>query len=136
MKESIKVTYQTKVAVVNNALEVSNTLNHLISEGYHKDNLYVLTHDDDRTEHISEATNAKEIGILEEGPITAIANLFRSQGDELRAKLRSMGVSKEEAERLESEMDKGKVIVLAWGGKVYEENSLDSDIMYNTGPWV
>lgn len=136
MKESTKVNYQTKVAVVNNALEVSGTLNYLISEGYHKDNLYVLTHDDDRTEHISEATNANEIGILEEGPITAIANLFRSQGDELRAKLRSMGVSKEEAERLESEMDKGKVIILAWGGKVYEEDRFDSDIMYNTGPWV
>src|SRR5690554_5953795 len=104
-----QVMNQTKVTVVNNALEVDQTLKFLINEGYDKDFLYVLTHDDRRTEHISEATDAKEIGFLEEGPITAIANLFRSKGDELRAKLRSMGVSKEEAEHLEEQLDRGKV---------------------------
>lgn len=113
------MTEHTKVYTVNNILETRNKIAELEHQGYPKEKIFVLTHDKKRTEHISENTDANEIGIAEEGIITATANLFRSNGDELRAKLRSVGVSKEHAEQLESEMDKGKIVVLTWSGTIY-----------------
>src|SRR5690554_2505676 len=109
----------TKVTTVNNVLEARREIQHLIADGYSKENLYLLAHDKKRTVHLVEHTDANPIGITEEGPITAIANLFRSRGDELRAKLRSMGVEEEQAKLLEAEMDRGIIVILAWDGKVY-----------------
>jgi hypothetical protein len=136
MWESTQVVNHTKVSVVNNIEEVHQTLKFLIDEGYQKGNLFVITHEDSSTERISDVTEANEIGVMEEGPITAIANLFRSKGDQLRAKLRSMGVSSEEAERLESEMDNSKVIILAWGGEIFDNENYDSTIKYHYEPWL
>jgi hypothetical protein len=59
-----------------------------------------------------------------------IANFFRSNGDELRAKLRAMGVSKEHAEQLEALMDKGKIIILTWSGTTYDGEKFDRKIAY------
>lgn len=120
----------TKVTTVNNILEARNEIQRLIDEGYLKGSLYVLAHDSERTDRLVEHTKASPIGIIEEGVITAIANLFRSRGDELRAKLRSMGVSKEQAELLEAEMDLGKIVILAWGGKMYADDEYDPNISY------
>jgi hypothetical protein len=120
----------TKLTTVNNILEARNEIQQLIDEGYHKSSLYVVAHDRERTDRLVENTEASPIGIVEEGVITAIANLFRSRGDELRAKLRSMGVSKEQAEMLEVEMDHGKIVILAWGGKMYADEEYDPDISY------
>jgi hypothetical protein len=124
------MTEHTKVYTLNNILETRNKIEELERQGYGKEKLFVLTHDKKRTEHISEHTDANEIGIIEEGLITATANLFRSTGDELRAKLRSMGVSKEHAEQLEVEMDKGKVILLVWSGTTYDSDNFDPNIGY------
>jgi hypothetical protein len=124
------MTEQTKVYTVNNILETRNKIEELERQGYAKEKIFVLTHDKKRTEHISEHTDASEIGIAEEGIITATANLFRSTGDELRAKLRSVGVSKEHAEQLEIEMDKGKIIVLTWSGTIYDNDNFDPNIGY------
>jgi hypothetical protein len=135
MKHPSYVIDQTKVLTVNNALEVREKLEELMNEGYAKGNLFVITHDDRRTDNISEHTDAEKIGILEEGPITAIANLFRSRGDELRAKLRSVGISKEHAEQLERELDKGLVVIVAWGGTLFDNNDYDRQITYYW-PWV
>jgi hypothetical protein len=124
------MTEHTKVFTVNNILEARNKIAELESQGYVKEKIFVLTHDKKRTEHISDHTDANEIGIAEEGIITATANLFRSTGDELRAKLRSVGVSKEHAEQLEAEMDKGKIVVLTWSGTVYDNDNFDPNIGY------
>jgi hypothetical protein len=124
------MTEHTKVYTVNNILETRNKIEELERQGYVKDKIFVLAHDKKRTEHISEHTDANEIGIAEEGIITATANLFRSTGDELRAKLRSVGVSKEHAEQLEAEMDTGKVIVLTWSGTTYDDDNFDPNIGY------
>ncbi len=120
----------TKITTVNNILEARQEIQQLIDQGYLKDSLYVLAHDSERTDRLVEHTAANPIGIIEEGVITAVANLFRSRGDELRAKLRSMGVSKGQAEALESEMDLGKIVILAWGGKMYADDEYDPNISY------
>ena len=120
----------TKVTTVDNILEARTEIQQLIDEGYSKESLYVLAHDGERTNHLVEHTEASPIGIIEEGVITAIANLFRSRGDELRAKLRSMGVSEQQAELLEAEMDHGQIVILAWGGKMYSDDEYDPNINY------
>jgi hypothetical protein len=120
----------TKVYIVSNVREVRTKIEEIKQAGYTKENIYVLTHDKKRTEQISDHTDANEIGIAEEGFVTAVGNLFRSSGDELRAKLRSMGVSNEHAEQLEKEMDKGKIVVLAWSGTTYDDNGYDRDISF------
>lgn len=120
----------TKVTTVNNIIEAREEINKLVNEGYPKECLYVIAHSEDRAKHIADYTNTNTIGLVEEGVITAIANLFRSHGDELRAKLRSMGISKEHAEKLEAEMDRGKIVILAWDNQVYDDDQFNPLIEY------
>lgn len=117
----------TKVFTVLNEMEARQKIADLKADGYDKDQLFILTHDDKRTERLAEQAAASEIGMKEEGVFTAVANLFRSQGDELRAKLRSMGVSESYAEALEVELDRGKIVILAWRGVPYEPTDSDYD---------
>jgi hypothetical protein len=123
---------RTMVHTVNNVLEARDRITKLQQDGYPKENIFVLSHDKERTEHIVEETDANQVGLAEEGVLTAIANLFRSTGDGLRAKLTSMGVSKEHANRLEKEMDNGKIVILAWSGTTYYDDKHDDSIQYLT----
>ncbi len=122
----------TKVRIVDSITEVQNQVQIFQSEGYLNDNIFVLTHDKDRTSRIADKTDAAKIGITEEGLGTAIANIFRSTGDELRAKMRSLGISEFDAERLEAEMDRDKVLVIAWSGTEYFGEEYDPSIYYYT----
>ncbi|MBW7457647.1 general stress protein [Paenibacillus sepulcri] len=120
----------TNVHTVDNIQQAREQLERYKTRGYDKDHLYVLTHDKERNKRIAASTDADEIGVAEEGLDTAFANIFRSRGAELRAKLRSMGISKEEAERLEEEMDNDRIVVIAWGGNQYDDNDYDPNIVY------
>jgi hypothetical protein len=123
---------RTMVHTVNNVLEARDAITRLQRDGYPKENIFVLSHDKDRTEHVADETNANKVGVAEEGVLTAIGNLFRSTGDGLRAKLTSMGVSQEHANRLEKEMDNGKIVLLAWSGTTYDRDRYDDNIQYMT----
>ncbi|WP_202915283.1 general stress protein [Paenibacillus paridis] len=120
----------TKVHTVNNPVEVQEQVYKFQTEGYAKDRIYVLTHDKDRTKRIVDNTDAEKIGVAEEGLGNAIANIFRSTGDELRAKMRSLGISEQDAQRLEREMDQDKILVIAWGGKEYTGEEFDPAVYY------
>lgn len=120
----------TNVHTVNTIAEARQQIETYKSKGYDKDHLYILAHDKERTKRLAAQTDAEQIGIAEEGLDMAIANIFRSRGSELRAKLKSMGVSPEEAERLESEMDQDKIVVIAWGGVQFYEDDYDPAIIY------
>jgi len=121
---------KTKVHTVDSITEVQEQVYRFEREGYSLDHIYVLTHDKDRTSRIAENTDAAKIGIAEEGFGTTLANIFRSTGQELRSKMRSLGVSSYEADRLEAEMDRDKILVIAWGGKTYTEEDYDPAIYY------
>ncbi|MNJ57859.1 general stress protein [Paenibacillus fonticola] len=99
--------------VVQNGVQAVEAVHELRSAGYVKDHIYVLAHDPDRTGRIADTSDASEIGIKEEGVFDAIANLFRSRGDELRAKIVSLGFTETEAAFYEKELDLGKVLVIA-----------------------
>lgn len=121
----------TTVNTVSSVMEAREKINELMRFGYATDNIFVLTHDKDRTEHVAKNTNAETIGTSEEGVMTTIANWFRSTGDELRAKMRAVGVSKEHAEHLERELDQGKIVIIAWrGGRRYGDSEYDDTIRY------
>ncbi|GGG09063.1 general stress protein [Paenibacillus abyssi] len=101
------------VQVLDTGMAAINAVRDLNQRGYSQDDIYVLAHDDDHTDSLADATNANTIGMSEEGVFTSMANLFRSRGDELRAKLESIGLSEQEADQYEQELDKGKVLVIA-----------------------
>lgn len=120
----------TSVHAVDTIQEAREQLDRYILQGYSRDQLFVLAHEKDRQERVAEHANAEQIGISEEGVGTSLANIFRSRGAELRAKMRSVGISEAEAERLEREMDNDRIVVIAWGGKPYEDDDFDPNIIY------
>jgi predicted deacylase len=99
--------------LVNNGLEAFDVVNDLHRQGYTEKEIYVLAHERDRTEHLADATDANKVGLAEEGMFETIANLFRTRGDALRNKIESMGFDQHEASIYESELDNGKVLVMA-----------------------
>lgn len=124
-------TEQTKVHTVMTREEVQEQVYRFRREGYAEDRIFVLTHDKTRTKRLAERTDAEEIGIMDEGIGTAIGNIFRNTGDELRAKMRSLGIAEAEAERLEGEMDRDKIVVIAWGGREYDNDDFDRDVYFH-----
>lgn len=76
------------------------------------DDVYVLSHDDDRTERIAKKAGANTIGISEEGLGSAMGNMFKKKGDELRTKLKEIGFSQDEASDFERDLDEGKVLLI------------------------
>ena len=99
--------------VVNNGVQAVEEVKQLKTTGYAYEDIFVLAHNQDRTDRIANTANADEIGIKDEGIFNAVANLFRSRGDELRAKIESLGFTEAEAEFYEKELDLGKVLVIA-----------------------
>src|SRR5699024_4550929 len=93
-------------------MELVEEVNVQAANGISKDNLYVVSHDDDRTKRIADKVNANEIGVKEEGLKVAIENMFNKKGDELRNQLEEIGFSKDEASNLEEKLDHGKVLLI------------------------
>ncbi|SFJ83962.1 MULTISPECIES: general stress protein [Paenibacillus] len=100
------------VQIVPTAMDALHTVQELNRRGYRQENIYVLAHDSSQTKSLSDAADANEIGMKEEGMFTAMANVFKSRGDEIRSKLTSIGLSDMEAERYEEELDRGRVLVI------------------------
>ncbi|NHN29748.1 general stress protein [Paenibacillus agricola] len=103
-----------KVRLVTHEEQAISEIRAFQQEGYTLEEIYVIAHDNDTTEGFSKLMSTKTVGIYEEGITNAFANLFRSRGDQLRVKLQSLGLSKDEADFYEKELDKGKIMVMAW----------------------
>jgi hypothetical protein len=101
------------VKIVENGVQAKREIAHFMMEGFTKDEIYILAHDENRSEHLTDVLNISAIGVGEQGFFDSIANVFRSRGDELRSKLESLGLSAAAAERCEEQMDHGKVVVVA-----------------------
>lgn len=93
-------------------VELVNKIQELSQQGVPKEDLYVISHDDDRTKRVADKSNANTIGIDEVGVTTAVGNIFRKKGDELRAKFKEIGFTQMEANELESKLDQGKVLLI------------------------
>lgn len=102
-----------QVKIVENGVQAKKVIEEFINQGYTKDEVYILAHDKDRSEDLTDATATNEIGVPEQGVFGSVANVFRKRGDELRAKLESLGLSDLEAQQFEKELDQGRVVVVA-----------------------
>ncbi len=103
----------TKYSVASSVNEAQETVRQYNKEGFDRDHIYVLTHSKEGTDYVANYTGTDKIGVSEEGVLTSLANIFRSRGDELRAKMQSLDLPQIEAERLEEELDHGKIVILA-----------------------
>jgi hypothetical protein len=127
-----EITMLTQVKTVETIEEAKITAKAFLEEGYVQESLYVLAHEEQHTDVVASVTEASKIGIIEEGVFTAIANLFRSRGDELRAKMKSVGISQRDAEELEEKMDEGNIVIIATGIKLnLDDKGEDPSIVYH-----
>ncbi|EMA6342066.1 general stress protein [Bacillus cytotoxicus] len=95
-----------------NEEEVFMKVEELELQGIHQDDIYVLTHENHRTERVADDANTNTIGVKEQGLGISIINFFSQKGDELRNKMEEMGLSKEEATLYEEKLDRGKILLL------------------------
>ncbi len=102
-----------KVKLVMHEEQVIMEIRAFQREGYTLEEIYVIAHDG-TTDALSKLMSSNKVGIHEQGHTNTFTNLFRSRGDQLRVKMHSLGLSKEEADRYEQELDKGKIMVMAW----------------------
>ena len=92
--------------------ELMNVVKSLSSKGVSKENLYVLSHDDDRTDRVADKVDANKIGINEMGFDTYVSNIFSKKGDELRSQLKELGFSQQEANNYEEKLDQGTILLI------------------------
>ena len=95
-----------------NDQEAIKAIELLKTKGVDTDNIFVITHDGDRTSRVADQADAKTVGVTEQGFGTAVKNVFRNTGDELRAKFEELGFPQEKANELEEKLDEGKIIVV------------------------
>lgn len=88
-----------------------NDVQELAQRGVSKEDMYILSHDHDRTNRVADQTDANKIGVSELGLGDALNNFFSSEGDELRTKIEKMGLSPAEARIYEEKLDEGKILL-------------------------
>ena len=59
--------------------EVMNAANDLVKKGIDQKDIYVLTHEKERTDRIADNADVNTIGIKEEGLGTSIINVFQKR---------------------------------------------------------
>ncbi|MFY4776075.1 general stress protein [Metabacillus sp. RGM 3146] len=102
-----------KTFVIENGVQAMEKIKDLEAHGFHKDNIYLLAHDPERSKHLTEETHTHEVGMIDQGLFSSMVNVFRSRGDELRAKMVSLGFTENEAMKMEEELDEGRVLLVA-----------------------
>ncbi|MFC5590600.1 general stress protein [Sporosarcina soli] len=98
---------------VENAVQAKKEIEDLVTQGYTHDDIYIFAHDKKRGKDIADALDTEEVSMKEQGFLDSMKNMFSSRGDELRSKMEAAGLSKEEAARAESELDEGKLVLIA-----------------------
>lgn len=104
---------QAYAKILENGVQAIEEVKRLQDSGFTREDIYVISHDQNREDRIAEAAGTGEVGMNEEGLFGTLANMFRSRGDELRSKISSLGFSEAEADFYEKELDLGKVLVIA-----------------------
>lgn len=87
----------------NHDEQLQNDIKKLKDDGCNANDIYVISHDKDRTQRIIDNESASMIKV--EGD-------FDKPGDELRAQLLEVGFDEVEAESFEGEMDTGTVFLI------------------------
>ncbi|MBU8753584.1 general stress protein [Priestia megaterium] len=102
-----------KIRVVKDGYEVKEAIEQFLSLGFRKDNIYLLAHERDRTEELTNVLNTNDISISEPGDNKPMANSLHFYKDELHTKLYSLGLSAAEVQQYEKELNWGRILVIA-----------------------
>lgn len=92
--------------------QLEQDIKRLKANGVPEEDVYVLSHDADRTSRIAKNAGSNTIGLKEMDLGSAVGNLFHKKGDELRTKIKEMGFTQLEANEFEAKLDKGKVLLM------------------------
>lgn len=84
-----------------------NEVNKLTSDGVSKDRLYIIGHDDDRTDCVVGDTDAQPDDVSD-----LVAERYNGKGEELRALLQSFGLDSDESGDLQEKLDGGELLLL------------------------
>jgi hypothetical protein len=68
-----------------NDQEVVDAVTEIKEKGVSEDDVYILTHDEERTKRVADNADANTVGTADMNFGTAAKNVFRKKGDELRA---------------------------------------------------
>lgn len=98
---------------VENVVQAKAEVERLVAEGYSHDEIYIFAHDEKRGKDITEALDTEKVGVAEQGLWSKMKNLVSSRGDELRSEMQAAGLSEDEAATAESELDLGKLVIIA-----------------------
>ncbi|MDW8563379.1 general stress protein [Staphylococcus shinii] len=96
------------VKVYSNDEEIEVNINTLKDQKINAKDVFVLTHDPDRTERIVNNTEVSGINYNRSNVEDEVAK----QGNQLREKLQTLGVSEEDSQKYEELMDQGKVLLI------------------------
>ncbi|WP_440865958.1 general stress protein [Staphylococcus shinii] len=96
------------VKVYSNDEEIEVNINTLKDQKINAKDVFVLTHDPDRTERI--VNNTEVSGIIYNR--SNVGDEVAKQGNQLREKLQTLGVSEEDSQKYEELMDQGKVLLI------------------------
>ncbi|GGP10188.1 general stress protein [Oceanobacillus neutriphilus] len=97
----------TFVKAYTNDETLEKDVNKLKDNNISSGDIFILSHDDDRTARIVKNTEASGVDYNKKD-----IGDFEKQGDELREKLRELGVSDADAHEYEEDMDEGKVFLI------------------------
>lgn len=92
--------------------ELQTDIEKLKSQNVGENDIYIISHDDERTKRITKNAGVNTIGANEMGIGDAVKGALDKKGDQLRKQLENIGFSETEAENYESEMDKGTVFLI------------------------
>lgn len=90
-------------------VELKKEIDQLNDKGVSKDSLYIMSHDDDRTDRVADSIDAGKLG---EGFKLEDGKVFNKKGDELRAQFKEFGFSQDEANELEEKLDHGSILLI------------------------
>ncbi|WP_345241239.1 general stress protein [Pontibacillus salipaludis] len=96
----------------HNDEKLQNDVQKLADNGIKKEHIYLMTHDEDRTERLANNTDANTVGAQEMNFAEVIGNIFSEKGEELRNKLQDLGFSESEADSYEEDLDEGKILLM------------------------
>ncbi|ARD47212.1 general stress protein [Sporosarcina sp. P37] len=98
---------------LENAVQAKKKVEELVTQGYTHDDIYIFAHSEDREDKIADALDSEQVGMSEQGFLNAMKNMFTSRGDKLRSQMQAVGMTEAEAEEGESELDKGRLLLVA-----------------------
>ena len=104
-----KIYMKPNVKEFKDDVALKEEIDQLSNKGISKSNLYIMSHDDDRTDRVADSIAAGKLG---EGFTTESGNVFNKKGDELRAQFKELGFTQEEANELEEKLDHGDILLI------------------------